>query len=375
MATDKRGRKLPRGIRQTQRGFEGRFMHQGINYTVYGKTVTEAVQKLSEARLKAQTGSVIPKDRITVDQWFAEWIETYKRPVLKPTTTRSYISTWTNRVSPIIGHMPLREVRVEHIQRVYTSLEGFAPGTKHYTAATMHGVFQQAVKNQLIAVNPVALAEPPKSPPRAERTALTQSQQELFLEYARPHWLYRLFYFTLRTGLRTGEVRGLKLSDIDFEKKVIHIRRTLARYGGKENEHTPKTRASNRDIPLTPSMLAVIDEQIHAYPFPPGDRYLFSWDDMRPISNVYCAVSINSIIKRIRADGHDFPHITMHNLRHTFATRAIEAGMNPQTLKTILGHTSLAMTMDLYSHVMADTKSREMESIESAFQNCPKSAK
>ena len=86
-----------------------------------------------------------------------------------------------------------------------------------------------------------------------------------------------------------------------------------------------------------------------------------------PLSRDRLQAEINRIVNHIRADGHDFPRITPHIFRHTFATRAIEAGMPPQVLKTILGHSSLAMTMDLYSHVLPDTKAAEMEKIAGAF--------
>lgn len=97
------------------------------------------------------------------------------------------------------------------------------------------------------------------------------------------------------------------------------------------------------------------------------DRYLFCNENGEPLSRERVQSEIERIIRRIREDGHDFSRITPHVFRHTFATRAIEAGMQPQVLKTILGHSSLAMTMDLYSHVLPDTKAAEMEKIDVSF--------
>lgn len=97
------------------------------------------------------------------------------------------------------------------------------------------------------------------------------------------------------------------------------------------------------------------------------DRYLFCNENGEALSRERVQGEIERITKRIRAAGYEFSHITPHIFRHTFATRAIEAGMQPQVLKTILGHSSLAMTMDLYSHVLPDTKAEEMEKIASAF--------
>lgn len=97
------------------------------------------------------------------------------------------------------------------------------------------------------------------------------------------------------------------------------------------------------------------------------DRYLFCNEEGNPLSRERIQAEIDRTIKRIRAAGYDFPRITSHVFRHTFATRAIEGGMQPQVLKTILGHSSLAMTMDLYSHVLPDTKAEEMEKIANVF--------
>ena len=97
------------------------------------------------------------------------------------------------------------------------------------------------------------------------------------------------------------------------------------------------------------------------------DRYLFCTEKGEPLGRQRVQYEIDRITKQITAAGHDFPRITAHVFRHTFATRAIEAGMQPQVLKTILGHSSLAMTMDLYSHVLPDTKADEMEKIANVF--------
>ena len=134
-------------------------------------------------------------------------------------------------------------------------------------------------------------------------------------------------------------------------------------------EDTPKTRTSARDIPLTAATLEHIEAQRKYWGFKVVrmDQYLFCNEEGGPVSRERIQAEIDRTINRIREAGHDFPRITSHVFRHTFATRAIEAGMQPQVLKTILGHSSLAMTMDLYSHVLPDTKAEEMEKIANAF--------
>ena len=125
-----------------------------------------------------------------------------------------------------------------------------------------------------------------------------------------------------------------------------------------------------RDIPLTEETLKYLDAQKNYWGFKIQsiNRYLFCNEEGKELSRDRVQSEIDRIVTRIRTDGNaDFPRITPHIFRHTFATRAIENGMPPQVLKTILGHSSLAMTMDLYSHVLPDTKLKEMEKIDSAF--------
>ena len=190
------------------------------------------------------------------------------------------------------------------------------------------------------------------------------------MEYAKESYLYFFFAVMLRTGMRSGEIRGLKYTDIDKKAGVIHVVRTLKYIEGQGYlEDTPKTRTSTRDIPLTEDLLKYLDEQKNYWGFRVEriDRYLFCNENGEALSRERVQGEIDRTIERIREAGHDFPRITSHVFRHTFATRAIESGMQPQILKTILGHSSLAMTMDLYSHVLPDKKAEEMQKIANAF--------
>ena len=190
------------------------------------------------------------------------------------------------------------------------------------------------------------------------------------MEYAKDSYLYNLFAVMLRTGMRIGEMLGLKYTDIDKRKNVIHVKRTLYYANGEGYvEDAPKTKTSLRDVPMTAATQELLEDQRKYWGFKVErlDRYLFCNENGDPLSRARIQREIDQITKRITAAGHEFPHITAHVFRHTFATRAIEAGMQPQVLKTILGHSSLAMTMDLYSHVLPDTKADEMEKIANVF--------
>lgn len=374
MAIDKRGRKLPKGIRQRSDTFEGRFTYQGKSYTVHGKTITETQKNMTDLKYKLEHGVYVSKKQITLNDWFETWMEEYKKNRIKRGTYENYKKNFYGIVKRRfnLGNVQLTDIRGEHVQKLYNDLvkEDYALSTIKIVSAVLNGCMQQALRNGLIERNPVKLAELPRQTEKTRREAMTREQQAIFMEYAKESYLYNFYAVMLRTGMRNGEMRGLKYTDIDKKKNVIRVQRTLKYIEGEGYfEDTPKTRTSKRDIPLTAATLQLLEEQRKFWGFKVEkmDRYLFCNELGEPLSRARVRAETDRIVKRIRAAGHDFPHITPHVFRHTFATRAIEAGMQPQVLKTILGHSSLAMTMDLYSHVLPETRAEEMEKIANVF--------
>lgn len=373
MAVDKNGKKLPIGIRQRANGrYEGRIKYEYKSYSVYADTITKVKKQMRELKYKLEHGLYIEKTKITLNEWCNTWLDEYKKNRVKVGTYTNYKKYYESILRDRLGDKHIADIRGEHIQRLYNDLvkEGYALSSIKIVAAVLNGCLEQALRNGLIERNPVKLAELPRQTEKNTRQAMTKEQQELFMQYAKDSYLYNFFAVMLRTGLRNGEMRGLKYTDIDKKKKVLHIQRTL-KYIEHQGymEDTPKTRTSKIDIPLTANILQLLESQRKYWGFKVErlDRYLFCNEKGEPLSRERVQAEINRIIKRIVAAGYDFPYITPHIFRHTFATRAIEAGMQPQVLKTILGHSSLAMTMDLYSHVLPDTKAEEMEKIANMF--------
>ena len=367
------GRELPKGIRQRVNGrYEGRVKYNYTSYSVYGNTVTETKKKMTELRYKLEHGLFVEKKKITFGEWYKIWLQEYKKNRIKNSTYNSYEKYYNGTLKARFENKYISDIRGEHIQKLYNDLvnEGYALSSIKIVAAVLNGSMQQALRNGLIERNPVKLAELPRQTEKSARQALTKEQQALFMEYAKESYLYNLFAVMLRTGIRSGEIRGLKYTDIDKKKGVIHITRTLKYIEGVGYlEDTPKTLTSTRDIPLLDDTLQLLEAQWRFYGFRVEklDRYLFCNEEGKPLSRERVQSEIDRIIKRIVAAGHKFDRITSHVFRHTFATRAIEAGMQPQVLKTILGHSSLAMTMDLYSHVLPDTKAEEMAKLVNMF--------
>lgn len=347
-------------------------MYQGKRYLVHGSTITETQKAMTDLKYKLEHGLFVEKKKVTLDDWHKIWMEEYKKNKIKIGTYTSYQKYYDCAIKKYLGNKYITDIRGEHIQKLYNDLvkDGYALSSIKVVAAVLNGCMQQAMRNGMIERNPVKLAELPRQKEKKGRQAMTKEQQALFMEYAKDSYLYNFFAVMLRTGMRTGEMRGLKYTDIDKKKNVIHVQRTLKYIEGKGYlEDTPKTRTSARDIPLTVAILQLLENQWKFWGFKVEriDRYLFCNEKGDPLSRERVQREIERIVKRIREAGHDFPRITAHIFRHTFATRAIEAGMQPQVLKTILGHSSLAMTMDLYSHVLPDTKAEEMEKIARVF--------
>ena len=372
MAVDKRGRKLPKGIRQRSETYEGRFTYKGQAYSVHGNTITETQKKMTDLKYKLQHGLFVESSKTTLNEWFEIWLKVYKKNKLKKGTISTYKKQYSYMVKEKLGKKYITDIRGEHIQTLYNDLveEEYAVSSIKIVAAILSGCFKQAFKNGLIERNPVKLAEVPSDKEEHIMKAMTKEEQHMFMEYAKDSYLFNFYSMLLRTGLRNGELRGLKFSDIDKKKRVIHIRRTLKYEEGEGYyEDTPKTKSSRRDIPLTRDVEKLLDAQKYYW----GEkivnirRYVFCTEEGKPLSRDRVQYEIDRIIKQINQSGNEFERITPHVFRHTFATRAIESGMKPQTLKAIMGHSSLSMTMDLYSHVMPDTKATEMEMIAVAF--------
>ena len=199
--------------------------------------------------------------------------------------------------------------------------------------------------------------------------ALTEGEQKMFMQEAKKEWLYELLALLLCTGMRVGEVSVFTWSDIDYVNNVIHVTKTISRTEEcKYTVGTPKSKTSVRDIPMTAAIKDILKSQKEKQDMIHGNVVKLS----RPVfENLYGGMvfnasvnkAITNTLKRLEAQGKRIDHFSAHALRDTFATRYIEQGGSPQVLKTILGHSSLAMTMDLYSHVMPNTKQKEMDSI------------
>ncbi|MCD8222131.1 MAG: site-specific integrase [Clostridiales bacterium] len=380
----RRTKRLPKGVTLRSDGYNmGRCSYYGERYTLYDKDLRSLQKRLNDLRYELEHGLHARESSITIDDWFRTWMNEYKAVSVKQGTLGVYEDCYSSYIKGSLGRKKLKDLRPEQVQALYNRLkaDGYSHSTIELVSVVLGGLYKQAYKNQLIQKNPVPLATLPKATDTKEHRVLTDKEQEVFLKVARERKYGYVYELALSTGMRSGEVRGLRWCDVDFAGRVIHITGTLVqnRYGFYRD--LPKTKSSYRDILMLDNVYQLLEkcqeEQSERrallgsdWQAPDGlDDLVITTDMGAPLGKSYLNKGIKTIIKYIEVEtGEPFDYITFHGLRHTFATRCIENGMEPQVLKAIMGHSKLSITMDLYAHVLPDAKSKEMEKIAGLFE-------
>ncbi|SFK52904.1 Site-specific recombinase XerD [Lachnospiraceae bacterium KH1T2] len=268
--------------------------------------------------------------------------------------------------------MLLVEVGHIHCQAIFTTMsdEGYKTSTMYQTRIALYNMMEFAKENDIITSNPCKRSvRSGIGKPSEEKRALEINEQKKFLEYARDQSYENQYKFILQTGLRTGELIGLKWSDIDFEKRALKISRSMEyRHSTKEwRVGPPKSKSGYRVIPLTDEAIRILKDQklknstIKVIPME-WREFVFLCRKGTPIKNSTYDTGLYKICEKA-----SIKPFAMHILRHTFATRCIEAGMKPKTLQKILGHSNIGITMNLYVTTTEDEKQKEIELVADAL--------
>ncbi|MDF2540845.1 MAG: integrase family protein [Herbinix sp.] len=373
---------LPKGItyRKNEDRYLGRLTYKGEAYYIYDTNVgrleralDKLRQDLKEGKEVNKAGKEIKKEEQTLNDWFDYYLKTFKKKKLKIGTYSNYSNHYNYYVREGIGKKKLKEVSVDDIQELFNSLDdrGFSKGMIKLVSATLNGCLVKAMKKRMIEFNPVEYTELPEGKEKKKSVALTKGIQNVFQEYSKESYLFSLFKVALMTGMRRGELQGICWKDIDFERRKIYVNHTLIWIEGQGYYlDRPKTKASLRELPMNTDLynyMQSIKKQADEKGLGKQDDYIFCLPDGAPISRYRISNELNMIQNKMRNAGFECPIFTCHSLRHTYATRAIENGINPQNLKDLLGHSSLAITMDLYGHVMEDVKISEVEKLNGVF--------
>ena len=329
--------------------------------SAFANTQKSALKQLHQLLDLYRDVDLTEECRMTLGEWMDKWMDEYMIFTIKENTIKGYRSQIDHQIKPFIGHKQLASLTTADIQKFYNKIkkEGRVhphPIHGHVLSDSMvrkihmmlHEAMEVAVRERYIVRNPTDNTTIPKKT-TTEKQVLDDSQLNRFLEaiQGEPYW-HDFFYVEVMTGLRRGEICGIKWSDIDFNEGTLCIKRSVStKEGGGVSIGETKTDAGVRTIIMPPSVATLLwkkrSDAINEWVFP---HYTNPSDPLHP-SSAY--KKLKTLLKRL-----ELPLLRFHDLRHTFATQATDGGVDPKTLAGILGHTDASFTLDTYTHVTSD---------------------
>ncbi|MDR1560001.1 MAG: site-specific integrase [Clostridiales bacterium] len=342
----------------------------------YGKTRREVQRKMAAALSELNHGSFVEPSKMTVNEWLDIWLDDYKTQSVKPTTLLIYASRADKHIRPAIGHLKIQELRRDAVQGMLNELsKRLAPETVKGVYITLHAALEQAFKNNMISANSASGVILPKAA-KTRAQAFTREEQRRFMEAAKASYMGEMFLLDLGTGLRVGELISLTWSDIDMENSILRVNRTLNIIKSVDDSErkwlktfgTPKTASSVRSVPLLPYMSELLksvkkrqDERGNKTGYE-DNNLVFATRSGKPLDPRNTQRAFQVVLKRAGLSGF---HI--HCLRHTFATRGLEHGIELRVLQELLGHSTIKVTSDLYTHVLPDMKKDSIMKLKDAI--------
>ncbi|MDY5611976.1 tyrosine-type recombinase/integrase [Dysosmobacter sp.] len=328
-----------------------------IYKNVLGKTQAEVKEKLKRAIEDSAKLDMSKVGQYTVGQWMDVWFENYAKIKVRPSSHQTYRGYIENHIKPNIGSIPLNKLTSLELQKLYKKLLGNGrverieskKQPKGLSAKTVRNINQiissalnLAIEQKLILTNPADACALPTLEHREMKTLPTE-QLTSFLREAKESGVFEMYYIELATGLRRGELLGLKWSDIDLEHGSLRVQRQIARIDGEIVEAPLKTKNAYRTLPLSADAIDVLKAQKKKCGTSP---YVFPSPTGGPISPDSVLHMLHRVLKRA-----GLPKVRFHDLRHTFATLALQNGVDIKTVSGMLGHFSAGFTLDTYAHV------------------------
>ena len=328
--------------------------------SVFARTQKELMPKLHAAIDCYRGADLNEKGNMTLNEWMEEWLRSYAEPTLRPSTLQGYRSDIKRHIAPALGKKMLRSITQRDVQKFYNALRKKTYHTKDGEEKTLsastvrdvhmllHEILEAAARSRMIESNPTDGAVIPKNS-RQPMKILNEEQLGKFMEAIKdePLW-YDFFYTEVTTGLRRGEICGLKWCDLDESDGTLLICRSVhnVESGDREIGET-KTEKGKRKIVLPASTFYVLRERKKTA----RSEWIFPdlLEPERPTSPNGAYKKLKSILTKA-----GLPDIRFHDLRHTFATHAMKSGVDAKTLSGILGQTNASFTLDTYTHVTTD---------------------
>lgn len=338
----------------------------------YGKTKKEVKEKIHKALGEIHSGTYIEPSRTSVKEQFLTWLEN-KKPHVTYNTYRNYKLMIEKHIIPFIGNKTLSKLTTQDIQELINEKmndlnpqgKPLSSRTIKYIYSTINTVLKKAAAERIISFNPAETVEIPKQKKR-EIKPLTFEEVKKFLNSNKDDPYYAGFLLAIYSGVRLGELLGLRWEDIDFSSPKISVRQQVALEENGERIRPPKTEESIRDIPI-PDMVAEelrrhkTEQARHKMSLGPNYQdydLVFATYLGTPYSPTNYSKYFKRAQKRAGLEGFRF-----HDLRHTFATLSLQAGIPAKTIQKWLGHTSVVVTLDTYSHLVPEMQVEAMKKV------------
>jgi integrase len=329
---------------------------------VYGRTQAEVKEKLEAIKRQLATGAYTAT-KVTIAAYLERWLSEKQRSV-KPTTLENYSLCANRFIIPRIGRTPLDKLTPMQVQTLVNEIQdasGAARAAK--CRSVLNNAYRQAVRWQLAMRNPVEATSPVKEKPR-DMTLWEAPEAARFLDAAREHRLYALFYLGMATGLRRGELLGLRW--VDIEGDLLNVKQAYVKARGKLILSTPKTPKGFRVVALSPDVLEVLFlhrrrqeaersmlGEIWAHP-----ELVFASEVGTPLN----PDNLSPLRKRLMTAA-QVSQARLHDLRHLHASVAIDSGMDPKVLADRLGHSRASFTLDRYTHLFESRRAKSAVSL------------
>jgi integrase len=351
----------------------------GARRRFYGKTRAEANAKLQVALGAVRAGLPVPTDRLTVATYLDDWLTGATR-ALRPSTASTYERHIRLHILPTLGNLPLARLRPEQLDRLYAGLlaKGLSRTSVQHIHAILRRSLSQATRRGVIARNPTDLVDPPgRDHPEMQVLSIDQARALVATARTGRHAeLEALYVLALTTGMRRGELLALRWADVDFAKRTLTVTGTLHRVKGADGTSTleraqPKTKTSMRQIPLTAAAVDALTRRAQRQ----GQHRSLVGSEWTDSGLVFTnerggALEPRNVLARsfapLLAEA-GIPHVRFHDLRHTAATLMAAQGVHTKVVSEMLGHASIGITLDLYSHVTPSMAQQAVTAMENLF--------
>jgi integrase len=341
--------------------------------TLYGKTRQEVATKLAKALSDRESGLNFDAEGLKLGEYLSRWLEDSVKDTVRNTTYARYEQISRTHIVPMLGSVKLKTLSPTHVRSLYKEkLSSLSPRTVQYIHVTLHKALKQAVNDGLIPRNATEAVKPPQVR-RKEIRPLTPEQVKVLLDAASGDRLEALYTLAVHTGLRQGELLGLKWEDVDLESGSLHVKRTLTTAKGGPRLAAPKTKGSRRRVSLTRGAMDALRAHL-ARQLQEIDRAGSLWQE----NGLVFASETGDHLDRRDLTSRQFkpllkranlPQKTrFHDLRHTCATLLLTKNVNPKVVSEMLGHSNIAITLDTYSHVLPNMQDSAARALEEALR-------